>query len=170
LEIERRPLGVGVTVPKTLTTAGRAQYSSFSPVHRRESALAGDEEGEEGGQVPKKMRRRLPRQKTDWLATYTIEGVPGRLWGACEVLDISILGAGIWLSEAPRPEDDLIGRPILVEVQAPAGASITLQMLGEIRYTEAGPRGGTRVGVEFLHLSDTEKAILDVLEHMRAVW
>jgi hypothetical protein len=30
--------------------------------------------------------------------------------------------------------------------------------------------GGTRVGIEFGDLSETERAILHVLEHMRVVW
>ena len=116
-------------------------------------------------------RRRLPRQETDWPGKYTIEGIPGRrMWGACEVLDISILGAGIELSEVIEDGDDLIGHSILVEVQTPAGAAVTLQILGEIHYLSAGSRGGTRVGIEFGHLSETEKTILNVLEHMRAVW
>jgi PilZ domain len=125
------------------------------------------ESGPEGtGSYP--MRRRLPRQGAGWPAKYTIEGVPRGAWGACEVIDISILGAGLLLFGAAPP--DIIGRQILVEVQTPSGASITLQMVGEARNCSPGSRGGTRVGIEFGHLSDTERAILNVLEHMRVVW
>jgi hypothetical protein len=97
-----------------------------------------------------------------------IEGVPGGAWGACEVVDISVLGAGLELFKVgPLP---LVGCQILVEVHTPAGASINVQMLGEIRYSIEGVHGGTRVGIEFANLSETEQRILQVLEHMRAVW
>src|ERR1039458_8890531 len=38
-------------------------------------------------------RRRLPRQEAQWHGKYTIESGPSGVWGACEILDISILGA-----------------------------------------------------------------------------
>jgi hypothetical protein len=120
-------------------------------------------------------RRRLPRQEAHWQGKYTIEGGPSGLWGACEIVDISILGTGLEIFEDSQHvlrsiEGDLIGRRILVEVQTPAGASITLQMVGEIRYSTEGSRGGTRIGLQFNDLSDTERAILNVLEAMQAVW
>jgi hypothetical protein len=119
-------------------------------------------------------RRRLPRQQADWHGTYTVERDPIGTWGACEILDISILGIGVELFEGPDlsvgSADELIGCRILVQVQTPAGASVTLQMGGEIRYVAKGSRGGTRVGVSFIDLSETEQAILNVLEQMQAVW
>jgi hypothetical protein len=118
-------------------------------------------------------RRRLPRQEAHWLGKYTIEGGTSGVWGACEILDISILGTGLELFDNPQlPADavDLVGCQILVEVQTPAGASITLQMIGEIRYSTEGKRGGIRVGIQFNQLSETEQAILNVLESMQAVW
>jgi len=86
------------------------------------------------------------------------------------VLDISILGAGLELTGDITDMSDTIGHAILVEVQTPAGASITLQIMGEIRYLAPGSQGGIRVGIEFGGLSETEKQILHVLENMRAVW
>lgn len=113
-------------------------------------------------------RTRLPRQEADWPGTYVIEGDLHRAWGACVIVDISILGAGLELFGDVL--SDQIGRQIVVEVQTPAGAAITFQMVGEIRYSAAGSRGGTRGGIEFGHMSDTERAILNLLEHMRIVW
>ncbi len=97
------------------------------------------------------------------------------MWGACEILDISILGAGLELFEGAGHvlealRYELIGHKVLVEVHTPAGASITLQMVGEIRYTTEGKQGGIRVGIQFNDLSETEQAILNVLEQMQAVW
>lgn len=121
------------------------------------------------------LRRRLPRQEAHWRGKYTVEGGHAGVWGGCEVLDVSILGAGLELFDDPQellPDDaaDLIGRRLLIEVQTPAGASITLQMVGEVRYGTEGARGGIRVGVAFGPLSPTEHAILNVLEQMLAVW
>ena len=86
----------------------------------------------------------------------------------------TLLGAGLELFEdsrqLPSTEGDLIAHRILVEVQTPAGASITLQMVGEIRYSTEGKQSGTRVGIQFNDLSETEQAILNVLEQMQAVW
>ena len=110
-------------------------------------------------------RRRLPRQEADWPGRYTLDG---GTWRACQILDISILGTGLEIFEPAEPE--LIGRVITVEVETPAGASITLRMTGEIRNLAAGPKGGTRLGTQFADLSETERAILQVLEHMRVVW
>jgi len=86
------------------------------------------------------------------------------------VLDISILGAGLELTGDIVEMAGTLGHAILVEIQTPAGASITLQIMGEIRYLAPGSQGGVRVGIEFGGLSETEKAILNVLENMRAVW
>jgi hypothetical protein len=122
----------------------------------------------EGEWPLERKRRRLPRYNADWPGKYTIEGVPGGAWGACDVLDISILGAGLELFGTTAPE--LVGREILVEVTTPAGSSITLQMVGKIGHSGPGRRGGIRVGVEFGGLSEMERAILNVLEQMQAVW
>jgi hypothetical protein len=120
------------------------------------------------------LRRRLPRQEAHWQGRYTAEGGTSGAWGGCEILDVSILGAGLELFEHSNhllPDiETLIGHQILVEVQTPAGASITLQMLGEIRYTAPGKHGGVRVGIQFNQLSEVEQAILNVLEQMQAVW
>jgi hypothetical protein len=126
------------------------------------SALTG------GGRMSDARRRRLPRQEADWPGTYVIEGDLHSAWGACVIVDISILGAGLELFGDVLT--DQIGRQIVVDVQTPAGAAITFQMVGEIRYSAAGSRGGTRVGIEFGHMSDTERVIRNVLEHMRIVW
>jgi hypothetical protein len=110
-------------------------------------------------------QRRLPRQEADWPGLYEFEAGPS---GTCQVLDITILGAGLELFDASH--EDFVGRRIAVEVQTPAGASITLRMMGEVRNVSMTTTGGTRVGIEFGDLSETERAILHVLEHMRVVW
>jgi hypothetical protein len=86
-------------------------------------------------------QRRLPRQEADWPGTCTFEA---GTWGLCEILDISILGAGLEVFEPPPGE--LVGREITVEVETPAGASITLRMTGQIRNVAVGPKGGPAWG------------------------
>jgi hypothetical protein len=105
---------------------------------------------------------RFPRQGTDWAGTYQVEN---GTWRVCQILDISILGVGLELRGPIQM--DLIGREITVEVQTLAGASISLRMSGEIRNVVAAvsPHVGTRIGIEFGELSDTEKAIFQVLGH-----
>ena len=85
-------------------------------------------------------------------------------------MDISVLGAGLELFGTVPPFDSLVGHDLVVEVQTAAGSAITLQILGKILYLGPGKLGGTRVGLEFTALSTTERAILDVLENMHAVW
>lgn len=89
-------------------------------------------------------------------------------WLECSVLDISIIGVGVEVfGGLPR---DLIGRRMIVDVHAGGGASVSVHMVGQIRNTGPGPHGGTRVGMEFEGLSDTERSILDALEMMHVAW
>jgi hypothetical protein len=88
--------------------------------------------------------------------------------GDCDVIDISILGAGIEVyGDVPG---DLLGRRLVAEVQAPIGASVSIRLVGEVRYTEQGANGGTRVGIEFTDLSETERQILHMMELLKVVW
>ena len=85
------------------------------------------------------------------------------------VRDISVLGAGLELFGVTGGAE-IVGSSLLVEVHTPAGASITLQIMGRIRYLTQGRTGGLRVGIAFEGLSPSEAAILDVLESMHVVW
>ncbi len=84
------------------------------------------------------------------------------------MLDISVIGVGLELFGSP-PED-LIGRRLTVEVQAPVGASVGIHLVGQVRNTGPGPEGGTRVGLEFVDLSETERKMLHVMELLQIVW
>jgi hypothetical protein len=48
------------------------------------------------------------------------------------------------------------------------GSSVDLTVTGEVRYAESCPDGVARVGIEFVGLNDTERAIVGILER-RAV-
>ncbi len=110
-------------------------------------------------------RRRVPRQTVTWPGKCQINDEGG--WSECEVVDISVIGVGV---EVPSEGDaGRIGQTITVEVQAPAGAAVSIRLVGEIRnvvhVTEK-----IRIGIEFIDLSETERSILDALERMRIVW
>ncbi len=115
------------------------------------------------------LRRRVPRvAASGWLGTFIIEGDSQPGWGDCAVIDFSVLGVGLELFGNLR--DDLVGHRIVVQVHAPVGKSVSLRLVGEIRNNVLGPQGENRVGMEFVDLSETERAIIAVIEEMRVVW
>ncbi len=84
------------------------------------------------------------------------------------MIDFSVLGVGLELFGTLR--EDLVGRRIVVQVHVPVGKSVSLRLVGEIRNNVLGPQGENRVGMEFVDLSKTERAILGVMEEMKVVW
>lgn len=113
-------------------------------------------------------RRRIPREDAGWPGRYRFEGDARGEWGNCRVIDISLLGVGIELfGSVPS---NAIGRRVTVEVETPAGASVLLQLAGVCRHTSPGREGGTRTGIEFTGLSETERSILEIMGHMQIVW
>ena len=113
-------------------------------------------------------RRRLPREVAGWSGRFEFEGQPAHSSKECRILDISLIGVG--LEVFGTLPDDFIGRELSVEVKTPAGSSITLRLNGVVRNLGPGPSEGTRVGVEFTGLSETERSIVDVMSHMQIVW
>lgn len=115
------------------------------------------------------FRRRAPRvSTTGWLGTYILEDDTRAGWGDCRVHDISFIGVGLELFGAV-PED-LTGRRIVVQVTVPVGASVSLRLVGEAKNRTQTPQGGIRAGMEFVDLSETERAIIDVIEKLGATW
>lgn len=112
-------------------------------------------------------RRRVPRQSTSWFGRFRLGDALE--WGDCEVVDVSVIGIGAFIS-SHRSEVELVGERIAIEVRAAAGGSISLQLFGEVRHAQRVPDGRVRIGAEFSGLSETERAILDALEHMAIAW
>jgi hypothetical protein len=104
----------------------------------------------------------------DWPGKYRVEDDPEGDWDYCQMIDISVIGVGLELF-GPVPED-IIGRRLAVEVGTPVGASVSIHLAGEVKNTAAGAEGGTRVGMEFVDLSETERKILQVMELLQVVW
>jgi hypothetical protein len=119
------------------------------------------------------FRRRVPRiATTSWSGRYIVEDDPGSEWTECRVLDISVLGVGLELFPIESDEDpgQLVGHRLVVQVQAPVGESISVRLMGTVKNVGTGAGGGIRTGLEFVGLSDTEQAIVKVIEQLQVAW
>jgi PilZ domain-containing protein len=117
-------------------------------------------------------RRRVPRQEAGRPGRYLLQGDPQTARRACQVLDISLLGARLEVFEPAGNE--LIGREVTVEVQrasALTGTLKTSRLVGVIRDVSPGPEGGVRVGIQFMgDLPWAERAVLEAYERMQMFW
>jgi hypothetical protein len=119
------------------------------------------------------FRRRVPRiATTSWSGRYIVEDDPESEWMECRVLDISVLGVGLELFPIDSHDDagQLVGHRLVVQVQAPVGESISVRLTGTVKNVGSGAEGGIRTGLEFVGLSDTEQAIVKVIEQLQAAW
>jgi PilZ domain len=105
-------------------------------------------------------RRRASRQMACWSGFCHVEGESASGWRDCRIVDISMLGIGIRMQH-PRPSD-LVGRRLSVEVPA-VGDSVNVRFEGEVKNVARTTLRSVRIGIEFVHLSNTERAILEVL-------
>jgi hypothetical protein len=115
------------------------------------------------------FRRRVPRvAMTGWPGRYIVEDEPHSGWNECRVRDISLIGVAVELfGDVPV---DLVGPRLIVQLKPPAGESAGIRIVGRIMNLSKGIEGGARAGLEFVSLSDTERAILKVLEQVNAAW
>jgi hypothetical protein len=104
------------------------------------------------------LRRLLPRQAANWGGTYVVEADPEKRWRDCRVIDISSLGAGFELLDAPPEATE--GQRIFVAVH----------MRGEIRNSRASKGGHLRVGTQFIDLTDEDRVNLASLTELNALW
>ena len=105
-------------------------------------------------------RRRAPRQSACWSGFCHVEGESASGWRDCRIIDISMFGFGIRMQH-PRPSG-LVGKRVSVEVPA-VGDSINVRFEGEVKNVARTTLRSIRIGIEFIHLSNTERAILEVL-------
>jgi len=110
----------------------------------------------------------VPRVQTgEWPGRCSVEGDPESARVECKLLDLSIFGAGIELPGGPY--SDFQDQKVIVEVHAPLGESVSLRLVGEVRNMTPTSEG-TRLGIEFVELSETEQEILKVFSIMKAFW
>jgi hypothetical protein len=117
-------------------------------------------------------RRRTPRVATPgWPGRYVIEDDPDAEWCDCRVLDLSIAGVGLELfPRHTQRHEALIGHRVVAQVRSPAGESVSVRLVGEVRNVSPGSEGGIRAGLEFVGLSEVEEGILKILELLKVVW
>jgi hypothetical protein len=117
-------------------------------------------------------RRRVPRQGTRRSGAYQWKDDLQSAWRDCEVIDISVLGARLKISQAAC--NDLIGREITVELHkgdALTGAMKRSRLSGVVRDARSDFDGETGVGIQFLgDLPWSEQAVLEGYERMRLSW
>jgi hypothetical protein len=113
-------------------------------------------------------RRRVPRQSAGWFAKCSLEGDPEQRSTECRVIDISTIGAGVEV--LGMVDRHLVGRRLIVEIQAPTGATFSVRFVGEIKNAGVVPHGGVRIGMLFVGLSETEQQILNLFEQMQVSW
>jgi len=119
------------------------------------------------------FRRRVPRiATTSWSGRYVVEDDPESEWRECRVLDVSVLGVGLELFPTDSDNDSslLVGHRLVILVQAPVGESISVRLMGTVKNVGSGAQGEIRVGLEFVGLSDTEQAIVTVIEQLQVSW
>jgi len=115
------------------------------------------------------LRRRAPRVTLkDWWGRWAVEDDTELDWNECQVVDVSLLGAGVdlWTDRAV----DLMGRRLVVEVRPPNGNSVALRFTGIVTWIRQQSAFDFRVGLEFGHLSGTELAIMKVFEQLQSRW
>jgi len=104
------------------------------------------------------LRRFVPRQFADWGGTYLIEDDPERRWSDCRVIDISSAGAGVELLHPPAQAVEW------------SHIFVAVHLRGEIRNTMAMRDDRLRVGVQFVDLTEAERAYLASLTELEAGW
>jgi hypothetical protein len=87
-----------------------------------------------------------------------IEGDPEQRWRDCRVVDVSSAGAGVELRDAT--EEETTGRRIILAVSIRA----------DVRHSGPTTGDGARVGVQFVDLSEGERAYIESLEKVGASW
>lgn len=99
-----------------------------------------------------------------WHGRCSVEDDPRVEWTDCQVVDISLIGAGIdvW-SDCPP---DLQGSRLVVEVRPPRGGSVLVRFSGVVTRVTRESAFHSRVGLEFADLSTAEETVLTLLDQM----
>jgi PilZ domain len=98
------------------------------------------------------------------MARCRIEGEDADRWRECAIFDLSMLGLGIDLPNVSAKKLQRRRITVLLEL----GRSVDMTVSGQVRNAESSSDGIVRVGVEFVGLSDTESAIVGLLEQRAA--
>ncbi len=105
-------------------------------------------------------RRRVPRQPAAWAGFCHIDRESPATWRDCEVVDISVHGLGVTFHH-PQPWE-LVHRRVFVDISA-IGDAVNIRLEGVIKDAAFTLEGDIRAGIEFVGLSEAERAITAVL-------
>lgn len=102
-----------------------------------------------------------------WRGRCAVEDEPPLEWTDCEVVDVSLIGAGIdiWADSA----SDLTGCRLIVEIWPPIGDSVVLRFSGRVSRVNQESAFHSRVGLVFEGLSESERSILEVIERLQRI-
>jgi|HubBroStandDraft_5_1064220.scaffolds.fasta_scaffold523541_2 hypothetical protein len=114
------------------------------------------------------MRDAFPVATTGWLGACILEGDSRAGSGDCRVIDISVIGVGLELFGAVT--EYLIWRRTVVHVSVSVGSSVSPSSGCGSQGHDSETTRQVRVGLEFVDLSETERAIIDVIEKLGAAW
>jgi hypothetical protein len=94
-----------------------------------------------------------------------VEDEPPLEWTECEVVDVSLIGAGIdiWADSGV----DLTGCRLIVEIRPPTGDSVVLRFSGRVSRINQESAFHLRVGMVFEGLSESERSILELIEQLQ---
>jgi hypothetical protein len=114
-------------------------------------------------------RRRAARQVSGWSGTYLLESeLQNEACRDCSVLNISPFGLAITLRDDSSRPSDLVGRKVAIEFPA-VSDWVSIRVEGEIKNAALIGPGLIRAGVEFVGLSEAERAIATVLGVLTAI-
>lgn len=100
-----------------------------------------------------------------WRGRCAVEDEPPLEWTECEVVDVSLIGAGIdiWADSGV----DLTGCRLIVEIRPPTGDSVVLRFSGRVSRINQESAFHLRVGMVFEGLSESERSILELIEQLQ---
>lgn len=110
------------------------------------------------------LRRRPRVQTPGWVGRCSVEG--STYWAECRVVDVTLNGAALELLEGAR--DIGIGTRLVFVLDS--NGSVFLRLAGEVRRVEPLAGGAASVGIQFALLSETETAVLGLIQRLKVPW
>ena len=106
--------------------------------------------------------RRRPRVRTPgWSGRCSSEG--STYWAECRVVDVSLNGAGLEFPQGARHIE--IGTRLVFVLDS--NGSVFLRLAGEVRRVDRVANGAASVGLQFDLLSETEMAVLGLMQRLK---
>jgi hypothetical protein len=105
--------------------------------------------------VKQQQRRRTTRHSVAWQGRCTAADDPDRRWTDCHLIDVSIAGAALELSDQPTR----VGARLVLEIREVPGEVVGMVFNADVKNVGRTDRG-YRIGVEFVDVGALERAVL----------